>query len=311
MNVVNGLDNVDLSESRCILTIGNFDGVHRGHQRILATGRQKADHHGVPLAVLTFEPHPLAILNPANPPRRISTIQGKLEQLLKCGPDYVVIAESRPALLQIEAEAFIESVIVARFRPVAIVEGFNFGFGKGRRGSGETLKQFASKWDYEVMLVEPFNQTLDDGQEIRTSSSLIRNLISEGRVREAADGLGRAFALEGPVVEGSKRGRQIGFPTANLAIKDQIIPADGVYAGSVVIDGSNRKCAISIGSTPTFDGHIRQVEAHVLDHEGDLYGQTLKLEFIEHVREQAKFSSIEALVMQITADVDFVRNLRY
>ncbi|GJM23879.1 MAG: hypothetical protein DHS20C16_02940 [Phycisphaerae bacterium] len=113
------------------------------------------------------------------------------------------------------------------------------------------------------------------------------------------------------MVEGSKRGRTIGFPTANLAIADQIIPADGVYAGSVLIDGSNRKCAISIGSTPTFDGHIQQVEAYVLDYDGDLYGQTLKLEFIEHVRGQTKFSSIDALVSQITADVEFVRNLPY
>ena len=234
-----------------------------------------------------------------------------MEQLLQCGVNHVVIAESRPALLQIEAEAFIESVIVARFRPIAIVEGFNFGFGKGRRGSGDTLKQFASQWDYEVELVEPFNQTLNDGHETRTSSSLIRRLISEGKVREAADGLGRHFALEGPVVEGSKRGRQIGFPTANLAIADQIIPADGVYAGSVMIDGATKRCAISIGSTPTFDGQIQQVEAHVLDYDGDLYGRTLKLEFIEHVREQTKFSSIEALVGQITADVDFVRNLQY
>ncbi|MCA9252357.1 MAG: bifunctional riboflavin kinase/FAD synthetase [Phycisphaerae bacterium] len=316
MNVVEGLDNANLTESRCILTIGNFDGVHRGHQRILAIGRQKADDRGVPLVVMTFEPHPLAILNPANPPRRIASVEGKLEQLQACGVDCVVIAKSRPELLQIEAVAFIESVIVARFHPVAIVEGFNFGFGKGRTGSGETLKEFAGKWDYEVELVEPFNQTLTggdmgDGEVTRTSSSLIRRLITEGRVSEAADGLGRPFSLDGPVVEGSKRGRTIGFPTANLAISDQIIPADGVYAGRVAIDGTEKKCAISIGSTPTFDGHVQQVEAHVLDFDGDLYGQHLKLEFIEHVREQTKFSSIDALVNQIKTDVEFVRNLQY
>lgn len=311
MHVVRGLDNADLSESRCVLTIGNFDGVHCGHQRILANGRQRADKYNVPLAVMTFEPHPLAILRPSDPPKRISSTAGKLKQLERCGVDQVVIAESTPSLLQIEAEAFIESIIVARFRPIAIVEGFNFGFGKGRKGSSETLKTFAGQWDYDVELVEPFNQTLEDGSEVRTSSSLIRGLICEGNMRGAADGLGRPFSLEGTVVEGSKRGRQIGFPTANLQVTDLIVPADGVYAGRVVIDGTPKKCAISIGSTPTFDGQLRQVEAHVLDFKGDLYGQSLEVEFVEHVRGQTKFDSIDALVAQITDDVNHVRSLQY
>ncbi len=311
MNVVRGLDSVCLSDSRCVLTIGNFDGVHRGHQRILATGKKRASDQDVPLAVMTFDPHPLEILRPNDPPQKISTTAGKLRHLESCGVDEVVIAKSTPSLLRVEATAFIETVIVDRFRPLAIVEGFNFGFGKGRQGSGETLKQFADRWDYQVELVEPFKQMLDDGDKVRTSSSLIRSLITQGNMRGAADGLGRPFALEGVVVEGSKRGRTIGFPTANLKTTDQIIPADGVYAGRVAIDGAVKKTAISIGSTPTFDGQLRQVEAHVLDFEGDLYGQALEVEFVEHVRGQKKFASIEALVAQITQDVEQVRNLQY
>ncbi|NOX59882.1 MAG: bifunctional riboflavin kinase/FAD synthetase [Planctomycetes bacterium] len=304
------MDNTNLDGSRCVLTIGNFDGVHVGHQRILATARKKATERKVPLAVLTFEPHPLAILHPNHPPERISTPERKLKLLEKYDADVAVVAQSCPSLLQIEAETFIETVIVARFRPTAIVEGHNFGFGKGRRGNGETLQEFASRWDYEVEIVEPVMQVQDDGAEVRVSSSLVRKLLNQGNAQAATKALGRPFELTGTVVEGSKRGREIGFPTANLLIEHQLVPAEGVYAGSTEVDGEHRACAISIGTTPTFDGQTRQVEAHLLDFSGDLYGRVLHLRFNRRVREQIKFDSIEALISQIQTDVNKIRNMQ-
>lgn len=308
MRVVNGLEGLDPPLVRSVLTIGNFDGVHRAHQQLLAQAGLFAANTGGPVTVLTFEPHPLTVVNPVHAPQRLSVVDKKLAYLSDAGADIVVVARSEPALLGLEAEQFIKEVIVQKFHPTHIVEGPSFGFGRGRKGNPELLRRLAPGFGCEVHIVEPVTVQIEVGETLMVSSSLIRRLLSEGKVRRAALCLGRPYTLIGTVIDGDRRGRSIGFPTANLAVSDQLIPADGVYAGRGLAGDRNYLAAISIGHTPTFSGTERRVEAHLLDFAGDLYGQSIQLGFERRLREQRTFESPEALVEQLRRDIEAVRN---
>jgi len=309
VRVFHTVEAVDPPLPQSVLTIGNFDGVHRAHQQIIAQAGLYAANTGGPVVVMTFDPHPMRIVAPARAPAALQTQEEKLECLREAGADVVVIAKSEPALLGLSADEFVEDVIRKRFHPTHIVEGPSFGFGRGRQGTPAMLGQLAAAFDCMVHIVEPVKIQLEDGDSQMVSSSLIRQLIQNGKVHRAALCLGRPFTLTGRVVEGDKRGRTIGFPTLNLHVPDEmIIPGDGVYAGRTVIDERPLLCAISIGARPTFGVQSHAVEVHVLDFEADLYGATVRIQFDRILREQKAFDGAQSLVRQLECDVAAVRS---
>jgi riboflavin kinase/FMN adenylyltransferase len=307
VKVLRGLSALDPPLARSVLTIGNFDGVHLGHQQLLAQAGLLAANADDPVVVLTFEPHPLTIVAPHKAPPRLTTAEEKSRLLLAAGADLVVEAVSERELLGLEPERFVEEVILAKFHPSHIVEGPSFGFGKARRGTPELLQQLGRRHGFEVHILQPVSLEVDRGETVLVSSSLVRRLVAEGKVHRAALCLGRPYAVSGEVVRGHQRGRSIGFPTANVAVADVLIPGDGVYSARAIVDGAAHPAAVSIGVTPTFGDGRRQVEAYLLDFAGDLYGRTMRLEFSRFLRGQEKFASVDALKAQLAADVAAVR----
>ncbi len=307
MKVVYGLDIGKVIVDRSVLTIGNFDGVHRGHQQIISIARKYAEKAGIAVAALTFEPHPLSVVNPDSAPRRLTTVKQKLAYLAEAGVDLTVVAESHKELLGLSPDEFIGQAVVGCFKPVQIVEGWNFGFGKGRGGNVETLQDHAEAGGYEVHVVNPVQQELGGGFTKRVSSSLIRQFVIDGKVELAAEALGRVYVMEGDVVAGFRRGRNLGFPTANIDVGEQLVPGDGVYSGVVEVDGQKHRAGVSIGILPTFGDGVRQVEAHLVDFDGDLYGKKIELSVRKRLRGQQSFNSQEELVRQIELDMDQVR----
>jgi len=307
MDVVRGLDSFRLNAAGSVLTIGNFDGVHRGHQQLLAQGCLLAADTGQPLVVLTFEPHPLSVVSAARAPTRLMTLDDKLAYLAALGAERTVVAESNRALLGMEAECFVRDVVVARFRPSHIVEGPSFGFGRGRRGNVELLRTLGQEHDFELCVVGPIALQIEAGETVPVSSSLVRRLLEQGRAHQAALCLGRPYRLAGTVVPGHRRGRALGYPTANLAVDDVLIPEDGVYSGLAGLGDLSLPAAVSIGTAPTFGAGPRQIEAYLLDFEGDVYGQRMRLDFLRRLRPQETYRTAEALIEQMKRDVAEVR----
>ncbi len=305
MRVVRGLSSAKLPG--VVLTIGNFDGVHRGHQAILAAGRRRANAAGAALVAMTFDPHPLAVLTPTHVPACLTPLPEKLHWLDEARADVTVVVESKPEFLSLTPEAFIEEVIVARFKPAAMVEGASFGFGRRRQGDIQILKDAGAAKGFDVEVVQPVRVALGGHQDAVISSSLIRQLLLAGTVEQAAVCLSRPYALVGTVVHGEGRGRKLGFPTANLQTQGQLIPAEGVYAGQVVVDGRRYDSAVSIGCNATFDGEKVLVEAHLLDFSDDLYDKSIRLELIDWVRGQRDFPSADVLRERIATDVADIR----
>ncbi len=307
MQVIEGLETIHPPLERCVLTVGNFDGMHRAHQQLLAQAGLFAANTGGPVVVLTFEPHPLTVVAPDRVPQCLTPRDEKLRLLAECGAAITVVARSEPALLGLEAERFVEEIIVGKFRPTHVVEGSSFGFGRGRRGSPELLVRLGESFEFHTHIVDPVTLQIEPDRTVMVSSSLVRRLLLEGKVGRAALCLGRPYTLYGTVVQGRRRGRRLGFPTANLAVKGQLIPADGVYSGAALVDERSHPCALSIGVTPTFGGGERQVEAHLLDFDGDLQGRRVGVAIYEWIRGQQSFSSPDQLAKQIRQDVAFVR----
>lgn len=307
MEVYQGIESVEPPLKRSVVTVGNFDGVHLAHQQLIAQAGLLAANAGEPVVVLTFEPHPLSVVPGREAPPRLSLPPQKLAWLEQAGADVTVVARSEPELLNLEPERFVREVLVARLHPTHVVEGPNFGFGRGRRGNPELLKRVGAEMGFEVHVVEPVTLEVDAGASVMISSSLIRRLLAESKVHRAALCLGRPYTIRGEVVPGVQRGRQLGFPTANLALADQMLPGDGVYAGRAAIAGASYQAAISVGTRQTFDHGARQLEVHVLDYTGDLYSQVLEVEFERPLRPQRKFESAETLADQLRRDVAEVR----
>jgi riboflavin kinase / FMN adenylyltransferase len=280
-----------------VVPIGIFDGVHRGHQLILARAVEAAAERDARVVVITFDPHPVAVLRPEAMPLMLTTVARRIQLLKSYGADSVVALEFTEALSHQTADEFVEQTLVERLGAVRIVVGANFRFGHRASGDVALLRKFGLEVD-DVPL-------LRDGEIL--SSTHIRELIAEGDVVAAAAALGRLHFVEGPVVRGDARGRELGFPTANLAVDAGIaIPADGVYAGHLVrSSGERTNAAISVGTNPTFDGVQRRVEAYVIDqgHELELYDEHVIVEFAARLRGMERFDNIEALIEQMVSDV--------
>lgn len=308
MNVLLGIEGLKRVPEGAVLSIGNFDGVHRGHDHILRTMHAlKQQTDGSSIAVVTFEPHPLTVLRPHLAPPRLTSPILKQQILEDMGVEHYVVLPPTHDVLDLSAEAF-WGILRDDVKPAHLVEGDNFNFGKGRGGNIHKLRDWSANSAIKLHVIDPVEVVLLDLTIAPLSSSLIRYLIAYGRVRDAGICLGRPYVLEGEVIEGYKRGRTIGVPTANLHCTDQLIPADGVYAGKCSIDGKPFAAAVSIGTTPTFDGAKHQIEAHLLGFSGDLYGRTIHLDLIDWVRDQRKFAGVEALKGQLARDFEIVRD---
>ncbi len=303
-----GLESVPESLRRCALTIGNFDGVHCGHRKLLACARALADAEGEAVVALTFDPPPDRVVRPDDQPQRISHHEETVELLVEAGCDCVVTVRTTPNLLAMPPEAFLREIVLGRFAPRHVVEGPNFFFGRDRAGTIATLQETGRRAGFVVHVVEPVCVELD-GAPMRVSSTLLRRLILEGRVDLAAEWLTRPFTLSGAVVHGLHRGRTLRFPTANLDRGEQIVPADGVYAGRTALDGKTYPTAISIGCKPTFGETEQAIEAHLIGASGDFYDRRIRVAFLRRLREQVKFASAEALIEQIDRDVKQTKGL--
>jgi len=293
---------------RCI-TVGNFDGVHVGHQALLARARVLAGSSGQVVAV-TFDPHPAMLLKPELAPPAVQTLQERRECLVKYGADDVHVINTTKELLTMSAEQFM-SWLREQIAFECIVEGPDFHFGKDRAGDINTLRAIGLKNNFTVDQVEPVEVALSDASSAVASSSLLRWLLQHGRVNDVAAVLGRAYQLTGVVQKGDQRGRTLGWPTANIATGARLIPSDGIYAGVATLPtGARKRAAISIGTKPTFGVHARTVEAFVLDHKApvDDYGWTLTLEFSRWLRGQTRFDGVQALLEQMNIDAQRTRH---
>ena len=282
------------------LAVGNFDGVHRGHARLIARLRDRAKQANVPAVALTFDPPPTQLLRPDTAPKPLSWTTRKVELLKQAGADDVGVFRTGPWLLGLTAREFFDRVVVGQFGATGMVEGPTFGFGRDRGGDATILGSWCHSEGLGFEVVEP---TEYDGRLI--SSSRIRLALDEGNVLEAADLLGRLYRLKGRVVKGAGRGSTIGFPTANLSGIDTMIPADGVYAVRVFLEGesASRIGAAHIGANATFGETARTVEVHVLDFDRDLYGVIMEIEFDQRLRGSRKFSGVDELLAQIQDDI--------
>ena len=298
------LDDVFLQDSW--LTIGVFDGVHRGHQEILANLTAGAHQKEAPAVVLTFWPHPAVVLGKRYDLKTLTTPEERADLLGALGVDVVITQTFTPEFARLSAWDFMRRVS-RRLDLRSLWIGYDFALGHNREGDLERLTEIGEDLGYGVQAIGP----VKNGEDV-ISSSLIRKRISLGQVAHAAENLGRFYALSGPVVHGDGRGRRINIPTANIDYpKDKVIPVNGVYACWAWIGEEKHPAAVNIGINPTFtpDKETSNVEAHILDFNRELYGQELKLEFVEYLREELKFNSVEALLEKIHADIAQTREI--
>ena len=286
------------------VTIGVFDGVHVGHQQIIADLITWATSSGLSPAVVTFDPHPLSILAPERAPKMLTSVDQRIDQFRRLGVEIAGVLDF-PDIRHLLADQFCEDVLSKALRAKRVVVGADFRFGRDRGGDAELLMTEGKRLGFGVSVVDLYGH--GDGV---VSSTRIRQLLSDGLVEEAAALLGRPYELGGVVVEGDKRGHTIGFPTANIAIPpDRQLPAMGVYAGKARVGGEVFAAAINVGTRPTFDGRGITIEAHMLDYSGGLYGRFLAVDFRCRLRDEMRFDGVEALTRQIRLDVEKVREV--
>ena len=281
-----------------IVALGNFDGLHRGHLKILERVKHAAaEHAGTPM-VVTFDPHPSRILRPDKAPPLLMTTAQRLEALRRSGITHVAVVRFTKKLSQWTPERFVERVLVEWLRVGEVCVGANFLFGHERSGTFNTLRTLGQRFGFRADMVDPVRY-----KDFVVSSTRIRRLITEGRVDEAGALMGHPYAITGAVVEGRRRGREIGFPTANVDSPNELLPATGVYATNLIVDGLVRPSVTNVGIRPTFDDAAgTTVEAHVLDFDGDLYGREVQVSFVQRLREERRFADLDALREQIEAD---------
>jgi riboflavin kinase/FMN adenylyltransferase len=311
MRVVRNLEDVTRVSDGSVVTIGAYDGVHRGHQRVLHLVRELATARGLDAAVVTFDRHPAQVVRPESAPKLLTSLDQKLELLDATGDvDLCCVLTFDEQRSHETAEEFVTEVLVERLRARLVVVGKDFHFGYKRGGNVDLLERMGAELGFEVI---GFGLVAVEGDPAGTiySSTRIRELLAEGNVAEAARLLGRPHEVRGTVIEGDRRGRELGFPTANLAVPAEIcLPADGIYAGTFIAgDDVARPAAISLGRRPTFYEHADAslLEAYVLDFDGDLYGQQAKVRFVERLRGEQRFDNVDDLVEQMGRDVAATR----
>ena len=320
MKVLDAVSELGQIEKGCVLSIGNFDGVHLGHQAILAAARQVADKRQAELLVMTFEPHPVAILFPERAPGVLTPLELKVHLLAKCGVDWLIILKDNPELLDLTPEDFISRFLVEKVRPSAVVEGTDFNFGVGRTGNVDTLTKLGAREGFDTSIVESKKIKLSTGQMIRVSSTMIRYMLESGHVADASAALGRPYRLLEEIIPGRGIGKKLGFPTLNMRKPNQVIPAEGVYAGLVTVGDTiddlltslkSIPAAYSIGQARTYGEEFPLlIEAHLLkENLGDITQKYMAMDFVQRIRSQHKFKIPDDLSKQIAKDCEQAKEI--
>jgi riboflavin kinase/FMN adenylyltransferase len=299
-----------------VLTIGVFDGVHRGHAQLISRAVKSAAVRGVPSVLMTFDPHPMEVVRPGSHPAQLTTLTRRAELVEELGIDVFLVMPFTQDFMKLTPGRYVHDLLVEKLHVAEVVVGDNFTFGKKAAGTVETMRELGGRFGFEVDGVKLVGE-----HAVTFSSTYIRACVDAGDMAAAADALGRPHRVEGVVVHGDGRGRELGFPTANVAPPmHAAIPADGVYAGwftvlaagetvGVTRPGKRAMAAISVGTNPTFSGRTRTVEAFVLDTEADLYGQHVAVDFVQHLRGMRRFDSIDDLVRAMGDDVEQTRQV--
>ena len=320
MKVIDSSTNLSDIPKGCVLTIGNFDGVHTGHQEILIAAKQIAARKAVELIVMTFEPHPVTILQPKKTSGILTPLVLKKYLLAEFGVDCLFVLKSSPELLSLSPHDFVQQFLVKNIQPNVVVEGENFKFGDGRRGNIHTLYNLGVEKGFEVIAIESKAAKLSIGRSVIVSSTMIRNMLESGRVTDAAVALARPYRLIGPVVPGRGKGKKLGFPTLNLENPQQLVPAEGVYAGTVELADSIKEvcgereripAVFSIGRTETYGSNYPlAIEAHLLINNAEQFtGRWMAMGFIERIRGQQKFETDKELSKQIAKDCEMAKQI--
>jgi riboflavin kinase / FMN adenylyltransferase len=307
MQVLHGLDSVPPEAKGLVLAIGNFDGVHRGHQAILARTRGVAKSLGAPAGVMTFEPHAREYFRPDRPMFRLTPLPRKLELFGACGLDAAIVLPFEKALVELSARGFVTEWLVGKLAVRHVVVGFHFFFGKGREGTPDTLRALGEELGFGVTIIAP-----EGTREEVFSSTRVRELLAEGHVRDAADMLGHWWRVTGKVIGGNKIGTGMGFPTANIQLPKGVQLHHGIYGVRVrhkvgQIGGGQYKGAAYLGTRPTFDNGLPVLEVFLFDFDSDIYGEVIDIDFIAFLRADAKFRSVEALMAQMDKDCEAAR----
>jgi riboflavin kinase/FMN adenylyltransferase len=315
-----GQEEIPTDWGRCVLTIGVFDGVHRGHAELITRAVKAGKARGVPTVLMTFDPHPMEVVFPGSHPAQLTTLTRRAELVEDLGVDVFLVIPFTSDFMKLSADRYIHELLVERLHVLDVLVGENFTFGKKAAGNVALLRKAGERFGFAVeaiSLVSEHHQT----ETVTFSSTYIRSCVDAGDMAAAAEALGRFHRVEGVVVRGDGRGRALGFPTANVAPPmHSAIPADGVYAAwftvlghgpitGTVAPGHRYQAAVSVGTNPTFSGRTRTVEAFVLDETADLYGQHVAVDFVSRIRGQVKFDSVTDLVEAIGADTDRARQL--
>ena len=282
-----------------VITIGSYDGVHAGHQAILQRINEIARNMGGESILITFHPHPRLVVRPNDSLRLINTIDEKVALLKRYGVDNLVIVPFSKDFSQQTPEEYIEDFLVKKFQPKIIVIGYDHKFGKGRKGNIHLLKEYEEKHNFKVLEIQE-----QDVDNIIVSSTKIRNALQLGHIKQANEWLNHSFILSGEVIHGQRLGTEIGYPTANIDTKDKykLIPPEGIYAVKVIYKNAIYRGMLYIGRRPTLNGIEQSIEVNIFDFNEDIYGEHLQIEFIEHIREDKKFNSLEELQFQLAID---------
>jgi riboflavin kinase/FMN adenylyltransferase len=298
IQIVRHLDDPGLSLSASVVTLGNFDGIHLGHQALIGGAVAEAKKLTIPSVVLTFEPHPLKVLAPERAPQMLLAHKDKIHLLQALGVDVVVIQSFDLSFARLSADEFVRSILVNRLKAKKIWVGRDLRFGQGRKGSVADLERWGSELGFSVATVDAI---LVNGE--RVSSSRIRQLVTDGHVDAVEPMLGRFHFVSGRVVDGHRRGRDLGFPTANISTRTEVLPLDGIYATLFHLGARRLLSVSSVGVNPTFGDGPRTVESYILNFSDDIYGEAVQLSFVRRIRNEMKFASVDALVAQIRQDV--------
>ncbi|MGW4095617.1 MULTISPECIES: bifunctional riboflavin kinase/FAD synthetase [unclassified Mycobacterium] len=317
-----GQDEIPTDWGRCVVTIGVFDGVHRGHAELISHAVKAGRSRGVPVVLMTFDPHPMEVVFPGSHPAQLTTLTRRAELVEELGVDVFLVMPFTSDFMKLTPERYIHELLVEDLHVLEVVVGENFTFGKKAAGNVEMLRKAGERFGFAVESMSLVTESLDAehrDERVTFSSTYIRSCVDAGDVVAATEALGRPHRVEGVVVRGDGRGRVLGFPTANVAPPMfSAIPADGVYAAwftvlghgpmmGTVIPGERYQAAVSVGTNPTFSGRTRTVEAFVLDTNADLYGQHVAVDFISRIRGMEKFNRVEELVAEMKRDADKAR----
>lgn len=315
-----GRDEIPTDWGRCVLTIGVFDGMHRGHAELIAHTVKAGRSRRVPTVLMTFDPHPMEVVFPGNHPARLTTLARRAELVEEAGIDVFLVMPFTTDFMKLTPERYIHELLVEHLHVVEVVVGANFTFGKKAAGNVDLLRRAGERFGFAVEAMSLLAEH-HDSETVTFSSTYVRSCVDAGDVVAAAEALGRPHRVEGVVVRGDGRGTQLGFPTANVAPPMySAIPADGVYAAwftvlghavvtGTIVPGERYRAAVSVGTNPTFSGRTRTVEAFVIDSTGDLYGQHVAVDFVARIRGQQKFASVPDLVAAMNADTEKARSL--